>query len=177
VLGCSIRRERAAALVERAGTNLATLKSELEKLAEWLGGDGEIDDAALVAVCSLVADADRWELTGALVRGDAGVALATLHRLLEDGEEPPVVFGLIAWQMRQILALQGAQRRGQQPKNVGVNLRGRSLEAAQQMIRRHPLDTVEILETLAEANARMNSSRAGGRRVLEGLVLGLASRA
>ena len=174
VLGCQIRRDRAAALVERVGPNLATLQSELEKLAEWLGGSGEISDAALADVSSLVADADRWDLTGALVRGDVDTALATLHRLLEDGEEPPVVFGLIAWQMRQVLALQGALRRGQTPKEVGVNLYGRNLAAAQNMLRRRSLDTVGILDQLARANATMNSSRAGTRRVLE---VGLASRA
>jgi DNA polymerase-3 subunit delta len=177
VLGCQIRRDRAVALVERVGPNLATLQSELEKLAEWLDGSGEITDAALAAVSSLVADADRWDLTGALVRGDVDTALATLHRLLEDGEEPPVVFGLIAWQMRQVLALQGALRRGQTPKDVGVNLYGRNLDAARDMLRRHPLDTVGILDQLVRANSKMNSSRAGARRVLEGLVLGLASRA
>jgi DNA polymerase-3 subunit delta len=176
-LGCQIRRDRAQALVERVGPNLATLQSEVEKLAEWLGGSGEISDEALSAVSSLVADADRWDLTGALVRGDVDTALATLHRLLEDGEEPPAVFGLIAWQMRQVLALQGAIRRGQSPKDVGVNLYGRNLDAARNMLQQHPMDTVGILDQLARANSKMNSSRAGARRVLEGLVLGLASRA
>ena len=176
-MGCSIRGDRARRLVERVGTDLATLRSELEKLAEWLGGEGEMGEEALSAVSSLVADADRWELTGALVRGDVGVALATTHRLLEDGEEPVVLFGLIAWQMRQILALQGALWRGQTPRDAGVNLRGPSLDAAKRMISRHPLQTARVLESLANANAQMNSSRAGGRRVLEGLVLGLATRA
>ncbi len=176
-LGCSIRTDRARRLVERVGTDLATLRSELEKISEWLGGEGEMGEEALSSVSSLVADADRWDLTGALVRGDVGGALATTHRLLENGEEPVVVFGLIAWQMRQILALQGALWRGQSPRDAGVNLRGATLDAAKRMISRHPLHTARVLGSLADANAQMNSSGAGGRRVLEGLVLGLASRA
>ena len=47
------------------------------------------------------------------------------------------------------------------------------LRALQASVQKRPLPPAAVLEALATANQRMNSSRAGDRRVFEALVLRL----
>ena len=172
-IGCRLSMRNAERLVAQVGENLGSLRNELDKVAQWLGGSGEIDDVALKAVCSLLAEADDWALVRHLLEGNAGGALGTTFRLLEEGEAELKLMGMINWQFRQLLSLQDSMRTGCSPREAGVKMRGPSLDRARRLLQRSPLPAAEILERLAEANRQMNSSRAGSRRILEGLVLSL----
>lgn len=172
-LGCTLGRREAALLVERVGSNLGRLQLEIAKAATWLGGGGPLTAEVLEEVCSLLAEAEVWTLTDALVTGNADRALETAHRLMEDGEPPHKLLSMVAWQFRQLLRLQDALRSGRSASDAGVRMRYGKLRAAEQALRRRPLDGVRVLETLTAANQAMNSHRAGHRRIFEGLVLEL----
>ena len=114
-------------------------------------------------------------MVDAIVSRNADKALATTHRLLEGGSAPHQLAHLIAWRMRKLIELQGVMRRGEDPWKAKLGMRSDSMRAAQAAIRAQPLSTARVLETLAAANEKMNSSRTGDRRVLEGLVLALSA--
>ena len=169
-LGCTLKSDDARLLVEMCGKNLARLQREVEKAALYVGDAGVIRQEDLVDVSSLLAEAVVWELTDALVQRDADRALSSLHRLLEQGSssEAHRLVSMVAWQVRQLLAVQAAmQGRG----GDGIRMPAWKRRKVEEALRRNPLDPAKTLERLARANQDMNSHRAGSRRILEGLVL------
>ena len=172
--GCTLDHRAARLLVELVGSDLGRLQTETDKLVAYVGGQGPIGSEAVEAVCSMVAEAIIWDLTDALVRKDANQALAVAHRLLETGESPHKLLAMISWQIRQLLTLQECLQAGRSPGEAGIRMPGRKMSAAKDVLRRRPIDPTHIFDTLARANRSFNRSRAGERRVFEGLLLELA---
>lgn len=171
-LGVKLEDAAARLLVSLGGGELALLAADVEKCADYVGRGGVITAAVAEEVVASTADADVWALTDALAARNRDLALSTLHRLLEDGEPPLKLLGSVAWQLRQVLLVQDAMRRGL--RESGVRMPPGKIRAIQQVVERRPLPPSVVLEELARANQRMNSSRAGDRRVFEALVLRLA---
>ena len=172
--GCKMEMRAARILVELVGSELGRVQTETDKLIAYVDGQGRIGVEDVEAVCSMVAEAIIWDLTDALVRKDPNQALAVAHRLLETGEAPHRLLAMITWQMRQLLSLQECMQRGVSPRDAGIRMPGRKMSAAQDALRRRPLDSTRIFDTLASANRSFNRSRAGDRRVFEGLLLSLS---
>ena len=173
-LGCSLGGSEARQLVDTVGHDLGRIRRELEKAALFLGGEGEITGAILDEVCSLLAEAAVWDLTDAIVQRNADLALATAHRLLEARQPPHRLIFNVTWQIRQMLQLQDAMRHG---GDAGARMPGWKRKKLESALRRRPLDEAWVLSRIARANQDMNSHRAGDRRVFEGLLLDLVSRA
>lgn len=174
-LGCRLQRSDAQLLVQIVGRDLGRLQNELQKAALYVGGAGTIDGVVLRDACSVVAEADSWQLTDALLRRDMNLALAVTHRLLEEGESTHKLLGMITWQFRQLLTLQDCLRRGVSERDAGVRMPGPKVAAAREQLRRRPLGTSATLDRLARCNRDLNRSRAGDRRIFEGLILDLSA--
>ncbi|MEC9390023.1 MAG: DNA polymerase III subunit delta [Myxococcota bacterium] len=172
-----MRLEPAAAdlVVELVGTDLGRLQAEMNKVIAFVGGEGSIGTADVEAVCSLVAEAVIWDLTDAVVRRDPDRAMVAAHRMLETGEATHRLMAMIAWQMRQLITIQECMQTRTNPADVGVRMPRRKLTSAQDALRRRPLDPARLLGRLAEANGELNRSRAGDRRIFEGLLLELVA--
>jgi len=174
--GCTVGPRDAKYLVSRVGKDLGLLQLELRKAIDWLGEPGRLTQQVFAEACSLLSEEAIWNLTDAIVEKNTDKALASTHRLLEGGVPPHVLSVSIANQLRNLLALQSVLRRNENPKDANLGIKEWKLRAAETALRRSPLRTTYVLETLAAANEKMNSSRAGDRRVLEGLVLKLTSQ-
>jgi DNA polymerase III delta subunit len=157
------------------GQDLGQIKNETEKVVAYVGeGDGAgIQDVE--AVCCVVAEAVIWDLTDAIVSRNANVALAVAHRMLEMGESPHRLLAMVNWQMRQLITLQDCMHTGRSTRDAGLKMSGRKMDAARNMLHRRPIDAPRLLADLATANEGFNSSRAGDRRVFEGLLLRLTA--
>jgi DNA polymerase-3 subunit delta len=173
--GCQLDHAGARLLVELVGSDLDRVQAETDKLVTFVGGTGRIGRDAIESVSSMVAEAVVWDLTDALVRRDPNQAMAVAHRLLETGESPHRLLAMVSWQFRQLLTLQDCMQRGQTARDAGIRMPRRKLDAAQQALKRRPIDAVRILDRLAEANRDFNRSRAGDRRIFEGLLLALTT--
>ena len=174
--GCSLSHRAAALLVELVGTELGRIQTELSKVIAFVGGEGEVGVDDIEAVCSLVAEAAIWDLTDAVVRRDPDRALAVAHRMLDTGEASHRLIAMIAWQMRQLITLQDCMSRRVSPKSAGIRMPHRKLELAQSAIRSRPIDGARMLNRIAAANSNLNRSRAGDRRVFEGLLMSLTTQ-
>jgi len=173
--GCRIERRSAGLLVELVGADLGRLNTEISKVISFVGGDGMISEADVEAVCSLVAEAAIWDLTDAVVRRDPDRALAVAHRMLDTGESSHRLIAMIAWQMRQLITLQDCLRRRVNPKDAGIRMPRHKLELAQSALRSRPIHPARMLDQIARANGDLNRSRAGDRRIFEGLLLQLTA--
>lgn len=175
-LGHELGRREASLLVEVAGADVAVLAAELAKIGLHAGVGRPItfDDVAAVSVVGVPANL-VWELTGGVAARDADRALGALHRVLSAGEPPHRVLSLLAWQVRSVLQADELLASGVPDREVArrVRVRGDVIAALRRAAKRP--NAAASLERLVRANRDLNSHRAGGERVLEGLVLSLCS--
>jgi DNA polymerase III delta subunit len=162
-------------LVELVGSDLGCVEGEIGKLVAFVGGKGTIDSAAVEEVCAALAEAEVWGLTDAIVGGRAGEAFGVVCRLLEEGQEPFRILGMIDWQFRQLLTLQQALHEGLSPYEAGVRMPRFKMEACVRALKSRPLRADEVLGQLVLASREMRGHAAGSRHVLEAFVLRLVT--
>jgi DNA polymerase-3 subunit delta len=178
-LGVDMDREAAQLLVELVGGDLGRLRTEVDKAWAYIGGQGRIQSAVIEQTASMVAEAVIWDLTDAVVARDSDRGLCALHRMLEEGGRPddevPRLMAMVALQLRRMLELQSAMRANQPLPEDWQKKPWRKREAAIALLRRRPLEPVRTLEALTRASREMHRSRAGSRRIFEGLVVELVA--
>lgn len=90
------------ALVGLVGTSMTRLASEMDKLITYSGG-GQINIGMVEALVPRVKGHTNWELWEAIVTRDRKKALRLIARLLDDGEEPVVIIGVLGSLYRRML--------------------------------------------------------------------------
>jgi DNA polymerase-3 subunit delta len=101
-----IDRDAAAELADLCNTNLAAIRSELDKLATYTGPGGTIRRADVTALAISEKKYTVWELADMLASGDRKRAFVFLNNLLQAGEPAPAMIGSMAWMYRSLLQLQ-----------------------------------------------------------------------
>lgn len=139
--GFSLTEEAAQLLIHWVGDDLTALVSELEKATLWAGAaTGQIGVEEVKAVVGEHRVRSVFELTQALERRALAPALAVLESLLDSGEEPLRLLGMLAREVRLTWLAKAWLRNGKSPDEIA------------QLLRR-PLPTVEALLARAESCA------------------------
>jgi len=92
-------------LLEHAGTDIAVLRGDVERLLLYVGERAAITLEDVRAVVSGQTMVNAWGVTNAIERGDARMALRELHLSFESGAVPYMVLGQLAWFVRSKLAM------------------------------------------------------------------------
>jgi DNA polymerase-3 subunit delta len=122
--GYDLEEEAAMLLVEFSGDDLTQLVGEVEKAA--LAGGPENRRVTATEVRAVVGEhrlRHVFDLTRALSARDAAAALALLESLLNAGEEPLAVLGMLSREARDTWQAAGALRAGRPPEEVVRGLR------------------------------------------------------
>lgn len=101
-LGYSLPPDAARTLVDRIGAKPGMLATELEKAALFAGAKKSITQEDVLAVVGDIRMENAFALTEALKTGNAGQALGVLRNLLDHGEDPIKILGMIVWQLRTL---------------------------------------------------------------------------
>ncbi|HKW58051.1 MAG TPA: DNA polymerase III subunit delta [Candidatus Acidoferrum sp.] len=103
--GLGVRFEPGAAddLAESVAADLLRLKTEIEKLATFVGEKKLITRRDVAAMVISEKTTTVWELADLLAERKSAQALEFLARLLREGEEPPMLLGAIAWMYRKLI--------------------------------------------------------------------------
>lgn len=175
-LGKRLAAADAKLLVEWIGADAGRVQREVEKLALYVGEREAITAEDVRSGSALLAEAEIWDLTGAIAARNADAALGATHRLLERGEDARRLLAMIAWQLRDVARATELLRAGVPEAAVReqVRLRFDVLRAVKERAARGA-STAAVMEQLARANRAMNEHRAGDTRVLEALVLALST--
>jgi len=104
-LGKTLPETAAQRLVEIAGDNLLDLTQELEKLALFAGEEKTLTATLVNRSASHSRTYNIFALTDALGEAGPQKRLAALDNLLDLGEEPVKILGMLAWQVRMLLRL------------------------------------------------------------------------
>ncbi|HET8569584.1 MAG TPA: DNA polymerase III subunit delta, partial [Candidatus Limnocylindria bacterium] len=91
-----------AELAAAVASDTERVDHELAKLAAYAGGERVEADAVRALVPGAI-EADVFRLTEAVVRRDHRAAIATLERLLADGQAAQQILALLVWQFRVLL--------------------------------------------------------------------------
>ncbi len=121
--GTPISDDAVALLIERVGPSLREILVELQKLSltkDKGRGITEEDVAALTADCRLESP---FKFPHAVARLQSGEALRLLHKNLQQGEPPILLFSLLVRQLRLILRAQELRGGGLTKKEVEGRLR------------------------------------------------------
>jgi DNA polymerase-3 subunit delta len=176
-LGVELEREAAEELAEILNGELASIRTEIEKLAAYAGDRRKI---TLADVDLLVVSARKysvWELADMLSGREPARALEFLDSLLREGEAPPALVGALAWTFRKLLEAQElpAGTNGWQAASR-LKMRQSAAEVAMRQSRKFPrAQLTRGLEALYEADSRLKSGGTNQRAVMEFLVAQLAA--
>ncbi len=102
--GQQIEPAAARLIAERAGTDIARLRGDVERLLLFAAGRPKITIADAREVVSAEAAQDDWAVTNAIQQGNSAEALRQLGLALDGGEVPYKIAGQLAWFVREKLA-------------------------------------------------------------------------
>jgi DNA polymerase III subunit delta len=176
-LGARIEDDAAEELCDILNGQLAAVRTELEKLACYVGDGRAITRADVELLVVSERKYSVWELADMLAAREPAQALQFLDRLLRDGEAPPALLGALAWMYRKLLEAQEVPAGAARWEAAGrLKMRTDAAELAVRQSRKFPKSQLtQGLAALYEADSRLKSGGTSQRAVMEFLVSQLAS--
>lgn len=172
--GFALARDAREELVRSVGPDLERADHELEKLAAYAAGrEVSLDDVRALVPGAI--QNDVFLLTRAVARRDARTAIDMLERVLDEGEPPQRLIGLLVWQFRLLLAASGARSEADVDRAVAeMKLsRGPLLRARRDAPRLPRAAVTRAYESLYAADMAIKGGRADPRTALQLAVLHL----
>jgi DNA polymerase-3 subunit delta len=108
--GQEIDAGAARLIARRAGTDIATLRGDLDRLLLYAAGKPRIDLKDVQEIVSGETSQDDWAVTNAIQRGDTAEALRQIALSLESGGVSFQILGQLAWFVREKLPGVDARR-------------------------------------------------------------------
>jgi len=121
-LGKTLAPEALELLVELVGEELRPLQNELEKVCLFAGDGTLIQRGHVEALVGEQRALSVFQLVEAVGHRKVEPSLRCLLHLLEAGEEPPAILGMLARQVRLLLKAQALQQRGSTPEELQQSL-------------------------------------------------------
>ncbi len=113
--GAQIESPAAQLLAQRIGEDLTLADSELAKLAAFTNCERPIQAEDVKLLTPYTPEASIFEMVDAMGQRDGQRALRLLRQLLESGDEPLRVFGMIVRQYRMLIQMREYLDRGGRP--------------------------------------------------------------
>jgi DNA polymerase III subunit delta len=175
--GVEFEKGAAEDLAEYVSADLLRLKTELEKLATYVGQRKLIRRQDVSALVISEKTTTVWELADLLAARQQKKALEFLDCLLRDGEEPLQMLGALTWMYRKLIEaseLKGIGNGWQAARALAM--RPEQAEIAVQAARKIPKTRLlEGLQALQRADDRLKGGREAPRTIMEFLVAELTS--
>lgn len=103
-VGVRITEDAAARLVELMTADAGLLASEVEKLAAYVGFNGEIRERDVNAACATIGEHARWDYVNALADRRGAEALGVLHDMLALRTPHEMILADVTRSLRQLAA-------------------------------------------------------------------------
>jgi len=177
-------RERKLALDERAtwtlidavGNELRDLDGALEQLSTGLGTGAKVSAAHVRRAFPRLADERIYAFTDAVGERKLSSSVALLRRLLEQGDEPLMLFGALAAHVRRMLAARRVADRGPGALGDALGLPQWRAERLHRQIRSYKEDElVAAMSVLAETDIEMKGGDVPPEVALERAVIQIVS--
>jgi DNA polymerase-3 subunit delta len=176
-LGAEIERSAANLLAEIVNSEPARIRVEMQKLAAYVQGRGQITSADVEELVPKARKNTVWQFADMLADRNRQAALDFLSNLLREGEDPIAIVGALAWMYRKLIEARDLPA-GMNGFHAARSLQMRpdAAEAAVRNAHRIPKkDLLTGLLALAEADNQLKSSNPNPRALMEFLIARLAS--
>lgn len=164
------------ALLDAVGNELRDLDAALEQLSTGIGRGSKAGAAEIRRAFPRLADERVYAFTDAVGERKLAGAMGTLRRLLEQGDEPLMLFGALTSHVRKMLQARRFAEQG--PRAVGDALgmpewRARKMQT--QMLGYREEELVAALKILAETDLEMKGGDVPPEVALERAVIQIVS--
>ena len=169
--GCILSPDNAAYLISLVGDDMTNLLSELEKLCAFRA-DKEISKKDIDAIAVKTVEAVVFDLTKAMMSGDAGRAFTILNELLRQKTEPIMILGVIISQyvdMYRVKVVMMSNGRAEDAAKI-FNYKGKEFRlrnAARDGKNMSLRQIRECLDILAQCDSELKGSGLDSRILLE----------
>lgn len=176
-LGFRLDPAAAEELVFALGNDLGRLRREVEKLRAYVGAGETAGVEDVTAVVVPARQFSVFDLVDLLAEHRRADALARVRRLLDTGESPIGIVGLLAWLYRRLLQVQALSRKT--PAWEAARQLGVPRTRVETLLRQAPRFTRSQLQhalaLLFEADWTLKSSPPDATAILETLIVRLTS--
>lgn len=164
------------ALVDSVGTELRDLDAALEQLSTALGEGAAVGAAEVRTAFPRLADERVFAFQDAVGERRLPAAMTALRRLLEQGDEPLMVFGALSSQIRRMLRARRSADVGAKAVGDALGLPSWRAERLQRQCRSYREDElVEALGVLATTDVEMKGGDLPPEAALERAVVQIVS--
>ncbi|MGD0310003.1 MAG: DNA polymerase III subunit delta [Acidobacteriota bacterium] len=175
--GFRIASQSLARLVDLAGSDLAALVGELEKLCLYAGEQKEIKEADILTLVQASRQHGIFELTTAMGKRDRKLALKLLGNLLEAGEPALYVVTMMARHFRHLIIAKELISQGRSQQDISTALQWKNTYFLPELMRHAKAIDLETARTLyrhvARVDRKFKSSSPDERLLLEHLICSL----
>jgi DNA polymerase III subunit delta len=164
------------ALIDSVGTELRDLDAALEQLSTRLGADAKIGAAEVRKAFPRLADERIFAFTDAVGDRRLSLAMGALRRLLEQGDEPIMVFGALSSHVRRMLRARRFADKGARAVGDAMGLPEWRAERLQKQARSYKEEElVAAMTILADADVDMKGEFPSPEAALERAVVQIIS--
>lgn len=152
-------------LVALVGNEVRKLTLEVEKLAVAALPDKLITVELVESLVPNSREVSNFDLTDYLLAGNKTRALQTLKKILDDGAEPLMLLGLLAYNFRRLLQTKELMNQGVERIEVArvMRLHPNSQREFLEIARRNPTEKfTSIMRRIAETDLAIKTSKGGG---------------
>lgn len=168
--GKDISEEAAGKLVETVGANMLQLQMEIEKLALYLGEDLEITVELVEELVAKTLEHDAFKMLNAYLNHNQAEALEIYHDLLRQKEEPIMLVGLLASNIRTMSNVFYLERSGYPQQHIAKKLKIHPYRVKlmlEQPNKPSQQRLLQALYSLAEVDLQLKSVSGNRERFLE----------
>lgn len=110
-------------LIDMVGANMLQLRLEIEKLLLFVQQDEVIDVGVVEKLVAKTLEHDAFKLLNAYLARDLATAITIYHDLLRQKEEPIMLVGLLASNIRTMNNVYYLQKKGYHPQQIAKQLK------------------------------------------------------
>jgi len=176
--GGEIKHRAALRLAAVVGADLRLLDQEIVKLVTYTAGEGTIAEPDIEMLVPYSQEAVIFDLVDALGHRDGRTAARTLHRLLEEGEHPLGLFGMIVRQFRLLIQVKELKAKGASAREVATTLGIHPFPAGKLHTQASHFTTAQLEKVyrhLSETDVEIKTGKIRPEVALDLLVAGLAT--
>lgn len=176
--GGEIEHRAALRLAAVVGAELRLLDQEILKLVTYTAGQRAIEEADVEALVPYSQEAIIFDLVDALGHRDGRTAAQTLHRLLEEGEHPLGLLGMIVRQFRLLIQVKELKTNGASSRDVANVLKLHPFPASKlygQASHFTAAQLEKVYRHLSETDVEIKTGKIDPEVALDLLVAGLAA--
>ncbi len=176
--GCNFSEISARHLIETSGTDLSTLKNELDKLCAFVGS-GEITKETIEQIAVKSVDASVYEYVKQIIAGNISDALTQLDDMFFMRIEPMIILSVAASSYVDIYRAYTANIKGASKSDIAADFKYPKnklflIDRAAQNLKKFNSTKLQLsLDSIAEADKSLKSFGTDPRTVLEQLTVKL----